>query len=182
LLTGLLAMSNAAVLDGQVWRLVTYGFTTHGLLNSAMVALILWFAGRPLEDRLGSWRFLILYALSGFGGATLLFVVGPLGAGGVGASAAVIGLLAANGVVKQHRGEDIRPDIGLLVILVLLNFVAGWGGLGWVAQVGGVLIGALAGIALVHAPRERRSMSQTIGLVAVAAICVAAVAVKMILV
>lgn len=182
LLSGLLASSNLAVLNGQVWRLVTSGFITHGLLNTLMVALILWLAGRPLEDQLGGLRFGLLYVLAGFGGATLLFVVGPLGAVSLGASSAVIGLLAANGVVKQRRGEDIRPDIGLLVILVLLNFVAGWGGFGWVSQVGGIVVGALASIALVHAPRERRSTAQLVGLAAVAGICVAAIAVKMLLV
>jgi membrane associated rhomboid family serine protease len=179
MLSNVLAMSNLLVLDGQYWRLITYGFTSRGLLNTAFIALILWFVGRPLEEMLGGWRFGLLYVLSGFGGATLLYVVGsPELAAIGGASAAVIGLLAVNGVIKRRRGEDIRPDIGLLAILVLLNFVVGFGGLGWVAQIGGIVVGGLSGIALVYPSRTRRPQLQVIGLLVVVAACLAAVAVK----
>lgn len=178
LLISLLAMNNMAVADGQFWRLITYGFTSYGLLNTAMISLILWFVGRPLEDQLGGWRFLVLYALAGFGGATLLYVVGAPGVGAGGASAAVIGLLAANGVIKHKHGEDIRPDIGLLVILVLLNLVVGFGSLVWVAQIGGILLGGLAGIALVYPARARRSQLQLIGLIGIVVLCAAVVVAK----
>ncbi|HEY9289932.1 MAG TPA: rhomboid family intramembrane serine protease [Microlunatus sp.] len=175
----LLGMSNLLVANGEFWRLVTYGFTSVGLLNTAMIALVLWFAGRPLEHYLGGWRFLVLYVLSGLGGATLLYVVGPPGVGGAGgAAAAVIGLLTANGVIKLRHGEDIRPDVGLLVILVLLNFVVGFGSLAWVAQIGGILVGGLTGVALVYAPRARRSQVQIAALIMIVAACVVAVAVK----
>ena len=178
-LANLLGMSNLLVADGQFWRLITYGFTSAGILNTAMIALVLWFAGRPLEHYLGGWRFLVLYVLSGFGGATLLYVFGSPGLGGIGgAAAAVIGLLAANGVIKFRHGEDIRPDIGLLVILVLLNFVVGFGSLAWVAQIGGILVGGLTGAALVYAPRARRSQIQIAALIMIVAACVVAVAAK----
>lgn len=183
LVISLLAMSNSGVAAGEYWRLLTYGFTSYGLLNTALTALVLWFVGRPLEDQLGGWRFLVLYALAGFGGATLLYLVASPAAGAVGgASAGVIGLLAANGVIKFRHGEDIRPDIGLLVILVLLNFVVGFGSMAWVAQIGGILLGALAGIALVYPPRARRTQLQVIGLIAIVVVCVAAVTAKTVLV
>ncbi|WP_091520669.1 rhomboid family intramembrane serine protease [Microlunatus soli] len=179
LLIGLFSMSNLAVAEGQVWRLVSYGFTSYGLLNTAMIALVLWFVGRPLEDQLGGWRFLVLYALAGLGGATLLYAVGSPSVGAVGgASAAVIGLLTANGVIKYKHGEDIRPDIGLLVILVLLNLVVGFGSLVWVAQIGGILLGGLAGIALVYPPRVRRAQLQVAGLVGIVVLCAAVVVIK----
>lgn len=182
LVFGILGLSNAGVLAGQVWRLVTYGFTTSGLLGTAMIALVLWFVGRTLEDQLGTWRFVALYVLAGFGGATLLFLIGSPGFGAIGgASAAVIGLLAANGVIQFRRGEDIRGHIGLLVLLVLLNLVAGWGGLGWVSIVGGILIGGVTGAAFVYAPRERRGTVQLVGLIVIAGVCLAAIAAKAIL-
>ena len=183
LVIGLLAMSNAGVAAGEYWRLLTYGFTSYGLLNTALTALVLWFVGRPLEDQLGGWRYLVLYTLSGFGGATLLYLLASPAAGAVGgASAGVIGLLAAHGVIKFRHGEDIRPDIGLLVILVLLNFVVGFGSMAWVAQIGGILLGGLAGIALVYPPRVRRTQLQVIGLVAIVVLCVGAVIAKTMLV
>ncbi|QDP97641.1 rhomboid family intramembrane serine protease [Microlunatus elymi] len=179
LLTGMFAMSNLAVSNGQFWRLISYGFLTYGLLNTAMIAFVLWLVGRPLEHYLGGWRFLVLYLLSGFGGATLLYVFGSPALVGVGgASAAVIGLLAANGVIKYRHGDDIRGDIGLLVILVLLNFVIGFQSLAWVAQVGGILVGGLTGVALVYAPRARRSQVQVAALIMIVAVCVIAVAGK----
>lgn len=182
LVISLLSMSNLAVADGQFWRLITYGFTSYGLLNTAMIALVLWFVGRPLEDQLGGWRFLVLYALAGVGGATLLYVVGSPGVGGVGgASAAVIGLLTANGVIKHKHGEDIRPDIGLLAILVLLNLVVGFGSLVWVAQIGGIILGGLAGAALVYPTRARRSQLQLLGLIGIVLLCAAAVVAKTVL-
>ncbi len=178
----LLAMSNLLVLDGQYWRLLTYGFTSVGIFNTAMIALVLWLVGRPLEQMLGGPRLAVLYALSGFGGATLLYVVGPPGLGGLGgASAAVIGLLAVNGVIKYRRHEDFRPDIGLLAILVLLNLVVGFGGLGWVAQIGGILVGGASGVALTYPGRTRRPVVPLVGLLAVVAVCVAAVVVKTLL-
>jgi membrane associated rhomboid family serine protease len=179
LLINLLAMSNAAVAAGELWRLVTYSFTTLGLLNTAMMCLFLWFVGRTLEGMLGGWRFLVLYVLAGLGGATLIYVVGPpTMAAASGAYAAVIGLLTAHGVIKHKRGEDIRPDIGLLVILVLLNLVVGFGSLVWIGLIGGIVVGGLAGVALVYPPRERRAQLQVIGLVGVVVLCAAAVVVK----
>jgi membrane associated rhomboid family serine protease len=182
LLYNLLALSNSDVLAGQVWRLVTYGFTTSGILGTAMIALVLWFVGRTLEDQLGTWRFVALFVLSGFGGATLLFLIGPPGLVSIGgASSAVIGLLAANGVIQFRRGEDIRPHIGLLVLLVLLNLVVGWGGVGWLSIVGGIVVGGLTGAAFVYAPRERRGTAQLIGLLTIAGVCLAAIAAKTVL-
>lgn len=178
LLASVIGLDSGAILAGQYWRLITFGFSTAGLLNTAMVCLILWFAGKQLEDQLGHWRFLLLYTLAGLGSATLFFVLSPAGGSYGGAAAAVIGLLAANGVIKYRRGEDIRPDIGLLVILVLLNLVAGFSTMFWIAQIGGIMVGALAGIALMYAPRERRTMAQVLALVAVAAVCLAAIVLK----
>lgn len=179
LVTQQLALSSLLVADGQYWRLLTYGFTVSGFLNLLLIGLVIWFAGRPLEGQLGGWRFLLLYLLSGFGGATLLYAVGSgMVASFGGAIAAVLGLLAANGVVKHRRGEDIRPDIGLLALLVILNLVLGWGHTTWVSLIGGAVAGALTGIALVYAPRQRRTGVQIAGMVAVGVLCIIIVAGK----
>lgn len=179
LVTQQLALSNLLVADGQYWRLVTYGFTVSGFLNMLLIGLVIWLAGRPLESQLGGWRFLLLYVLSGLGGATLLYAAGSgIGGASGGAISAVLGLLAANGVFKRRRGEDIRPDIGLLALLVIANLVLGWGGLAWVSLVGGAVAGGLTGIALVYAPRQRRTGVQIAGIAGVAVLCLMVVAVK----
>lgn len=64
------------VMAGQVWRLLTYGLL-HSLLSPMHLlfnGLMLWFFGRDIEARLGTWRFLLFLAASVFVGGC--FVVG----------------------------------------------------------------------------------------------------------
>src|SRR5262249_32699015 len=86
---------------GEVWQLLTFQFLHsvpmpwHVLFN----CLGLYFLGRPVEERLGSKRFLWLYFLSGVAGGVLqvlLTVVLPRHPDlpVVGASAGVCGMLA----------------------------------------------------------------------------------------
>jgi membrane associated rhomboid family serine protease len=78
----------------QPWTLVTYMFvhanTTHILFNM----LALYFFGPRVEERLGSKRFITLYALSGISGAVLSMIFAPF-APIVGASGAVFGVMFA---------------------------------------------------------------------------------------
>jgi membrane associated rhomboid family serine protease len=174
----LLAMSNSSVYAGEFWRLLTYGFTSVGLFGVAVNLLVLWLAGRAMEAELGSWRFVALYLAAGLGGATLFFAVGPFGLGAVGASSAVIGLLGANAIVKRRGGEDIRPDVGLLVLLVLYSVLVGFNSFGWIGLIGGIAVGALVGAILAYAPRDRRTPTQVVGLLGVVLVCLVVVATK----
>lgn len=176
-----LAMSNDGVYVGQFWRLVTAGFTSGSIFGVLMNMLVLWMAGRALESELGGWRFVTLYLAAGLGGATLYFCVGPAGGSTYGAYAAVIGLLAANAVGKRKQREDIRGDIGLLVLLVLYNVLLGFDSLGWVSLIGGIVVGALVGVVLAYAPRRNRSVVQLVGLLGVILLCLVAVTAKLLL-
>lgn len=178
LVLNLLALSNEAVYAGQLWRLLTAAFTSVGLLGVLMNALVLWLAGRAMEAVLGSWRFVVLYLAAGLGGATLSFAIGPVGLAAAGAQAAVIGLLAANAIVKRRGGEDIRADIGLLVLLVLYSVLVGFYSYGWIGMIGGIAVGALVGAIMAYAPRERRTVIQVVGLLGVVLLCLVVVAVK----
>ncbi|MBA3527903.1 MAG: rhomboid family intramembrane serine protease, partial [Propionibacteriaceae bacterium] len=131
-LLNLLALDNAAVYDGQFWRLLTYGLTSFGLFGVLMNLLVVWLAGRALESALGGWRFIALYLAAGLGGASLFFLFAPFGSAAVGASSAVVGLLSANAIIKVKGKEDIRPDIGLLVLLVLYSVLIGFNSFGWI--------------------------------------------------
>ncbi len=177
----LLVMDNSAVqFFHQYWRLVTFGFISVGLFQVLMNLLVLWLVGQVLEQVLGAWRFLALYVLAGVGGATLFFLFAGPGGAAVGSSSAVIGLLAANGVVKLKRHEDIRGDIALLILLVAYSFVIG-GGFFWAGQLGGIVVGALTGFTLAYAPRRSRTALQVAGLVVIAILCLAAVLVRSVL-
>jgi membrane associated rhomboid family serine protease len=181
LVLGLLAMNNAAVDAGQLWRLVTYGFTSYGLLGMLMNVLVLWLVGRALESELGGWRFLALYVTAGLGGATVFFLLGPYLLSAVGASAAVVGLLATNTIGKYRGREDIRPDLGLFVLLILYSLLVGFRSFGWLGLLGGLAVGALVGVILAYAPRRNRTAIQVVGLLGVVLACLAAVAAKIVL-
>lgn len=178
-LLNVLALSNSAVYEGQFWRLLTYGFTSYGLLGTLMNLLVLWIAGRALEQLLGTWRFVALYVLAGLGGATISFVLGPFSLGAVGASSALVGLLAANAIVKRRGREDIRPDIGLLVLITLYSVLIGFSSFGWLGLIGGIAVGALTGWILAYAPQRNRQVIQLVGLAGVAVLCIAAVFAKL---
>ncbi len=187
LISDWLMMAGLYVEQGEFWRLFTYGLITVGsgsffsILGLLMNLLVLWMAGRSLESELGPIRFIALYLLAGLGGATVLFLLGPANLGFAGSSAALVGLLAANAMFKRRTGEDIRPDLSLLVLLVLLNVLVGFSNLGWLGLIGGIVVGAIAGATIAYAPRQRRGTWQAVGLGGVAAACVVAVAAKLVL-
>jgi membrane associated rhomboid family serine protease len=169
--TALLAMSNAAVAEGQFWRLLTSAFTSGSLFGVLTNLLVLWLAGRAIEAELGGWRFAALYAGAGLGGATLFFAFGPPGGAALGASSAVIGLLAANAIGKLKNQEDIRPDLGLFVLLLLYSLLVGFRSGGWLTLVGGIAVGALVGWVLAYAPRRNRGTVQVVGLLGILVLC-----------
>lgn len=182
LVLGYLALDNASIMvGGQFWRLLSYGFTSLGLFQLAMNMLVLFIVGRALEPQLGGSRLAGLYLLAGLGGATLLFVFGPVSLAAVGGSASVIGMLAANGALKLKRHEDVRGDVGLLVLLLLYSFVVGRMSYNWLGILGGILVGGLVGLILVYAPRQRRASFQALGLAGVALLCCVGVAARMLL-
>ena len=88
--------------QGWVWQLFTFQFLHATPLPFHLIfnCIGLFFLGRLLEDRLGARAFLKLYFMSGFGGGLLQVLATwglgqPPALGVVGASAGVMGLLAA---------------------------------------------------------------------------------------
>ena len=101
---------------------MTAALTSGGLFGTLMNLLVLWMAGRAMESELGSWRMVALYFAAGLGGTTLFFVFGPLSGRGLRRRRRpCVGLLAANSIFKHKTREDVRADIGLFVLLVLLQ-------------------------------------------------------------
>ena len=173
-----LIMWNPPVAAGELWRLLTGGLVSGGLLGLAMNLLVLWLAGRAIESEVGPARFLAIYLAATLGGSTLFYVLGPANGATLGAASAVVGLLAANAIGKRKSGEDVRGDVGLFVILVLYSLVVGFASFGWLTMIGGILVGALAGAVLAYAPRANRTAAQVVGLLAVVLLCLVAVVLK----
>ncbi|MFJ4712927.1 rhomboid family intramembrane serine protease [Streptomyces sp. NPDC088785] len=146
------------VAEGQWYRLVTSMFMHVSITHIAFNMLTLWWIGGPLEAALGRARFLALYLVSGLAGSALCYLLMAPNEASLGASGAIFGALGATPIMMRRLNYDLRPVIGLLVVNLIITFA--WGGIAWQAHVGGLVAGLAIGYAMVHAPREHRSLVQ----------------------
>jgi len=137
---------------GEIWRLLTPVFLhdsslPYGLLHIGFNMYALFLYGRGLESRFGHGRFALLYFLSAFAGNVLSFLLTP--SPSLGASTAVFGLLAAEGmfVFQNRQLLGSRANRALMNVLYVAginlfiglssNGVDNWG------HLGGILGGGL---------------------------------------
>jgi rhomboid protease GluP len=111
---------------GQIWRLITPVFLhdstlPYGLLHIGFNMYALFLYGRGLEARFGHWRFTLLYFLSAYAGNVLSFLLTP--GTSLGASTAVFGLLAAEGMFVFQNRQLLGNRAGRALMNVL--YVAG---------------------------------------------------------
>jgi membrane associated rhomboid family serine protease len=147
------------IADGQWYRLVTAMFLHGGVVHIAFNMLSLWWIGAPLEAALGRARYIALYAVSGLAGSALTYLIAAPNQPSLGASGAIFGLFGATAVLMRRMNYDMRPVIALLVINLVFTFT--WANIAWEAHVGGLVGGVVVGYAMVHAPRERRTLIQS---------------------
>jgi len=173
------ALYGPFVAQGDWWRLVTAMFLHASLLHIALNMIVLYWCGTVVERALGTWRFLLIYLVSGIAGsAGALLFSGPF-AVTVGASGAIYGIFGALLILEYRAtGTFAGPALGLIVINLGLSFVIpniSWGG-----HVGGLVGGTLATFALLHFQYTRpRSLGPVlVGLIMVVSIVVAYVRVE----
>ncbi|WP_077798198.1 rhomboid family intramembrane serine protease [Streptomyces sp. JHA26] len=160
------------VAEGEWYRMVTSVFTHQEFWHIGFNMLGLWWLGGPLEAALGRVRYLALYLASGLAGSALTYLLAAPTTASLGASGAIFGLFGATGALVRRLDADMRPVIALLVINLIFTF--GWRDIAWQAHIGGLVAGAVIGYAMLHAPRERRTLVQygTCALVLVAVVVV----------
>ncbi|MFG2683757.1 rhomboid family intramembrane serine protease [Streptomyces sp. NPDC048392] len=146
------------VAEGEWYRLVTTMFTHEEIWHIGFNMISLWFLGGPLEAALGRSRYLALYLVSGLAGSALAYLVGSPTTATLGASGAIFGLFGATAALVRRLNADMRPVVILLVISLIFTFTRG--NISWQAHVGGLVAGAAIGYAMLHAPRERRTLVQ----------------------
>jgi membrane associated rhomboid family serine protease len=119
------------------WSTVTYAFLHGSFLHLLFNMIALFMFGPPVEDRLGSAKFVRLYFIALLGGAALSFAFLPIAGGAmiIGASAAVFGVMLA--FVLEW------PDAPVLVFPLPFPLKAKWiviflAGLSLVAGLAGV--------------------------------------------
>ncbi len=143
--------------------LITNVFMHGGWLHLIINMWTLWLFGVPVEDRLGSWRFLLFYLACGVGGSLghLLFNLDsaiPV----VGASGAIAGVLGAFTWLFTRATVTVVVPIIIIPLMFsipavlytlfwfALQVVQGWmsygdaasgGGIAWFAHLGGFVVG-----------------------------------------
>lgn len=165
--------SFAPDVSGGYLPLLTAIFLHAGWLHLLGNMLFLWVFADNVEDLMGPWRFLTLYAGAGMVGNLAHAMANPASAlPAVGASGAVAGVLGAY-MISFPRARVLAlvpvlfflttaevPAVFFLALWFLLQLVSGFaslgvptsGGVAWWAHIGGFL----AGVILVGLLRERR--------------------------
>jgi len=146
------------VLHGRIWQLLTYMWM-HDLrtpLHILFNLLMLWMFGTVLEQRWGGRPLLVFYVLCGVGGAIVtvlaaLIAPGLFGAPVLGASGAVLGLIAA--FARTFPNQNIylwfalplpaRYLIPLTIAIDLLFFLTNPLGMAFATHMGGLGAGWL---------------------------------------
>jgi membrane associated rhomboid family serine protease len=161
-LPSFLGYQAVGVAHGQWYRLIT-GTFLHlppgqgiGILHIALNMWWLWILGPILEARLGKARFIALYLISALASSVLVYLLAPQEPT-IGASGAVFGLVGAYYVLGRRFSADRAYSTRLMVTsaiwLVLSSFIDSWQG-----HLGGLIAGALIGLAYAFIPRRRTAV------------------------
>ena len=150
-----MALSQYFIDNGEWYRLISSGFLHYGLIHVGMNMFLLWQLGQLLEPTLDRGRFALLYFAAMLGGSVGALALSPNALTG-GASGAVFGLMAAAAVGLQQRGVNpMKTGIGgTLVLNLLITFTIPGISIG--GHVGGALMGAAVGYAMLE-PRWNRN-------------------------
>ena len=135
-----------------VMMFASYGFLHGGVVHLLVNMITLLSLGRLVIERVGQWRFAVIYVLSLLGGAVgfagLSNAVQPM----VGASGALFGLAGVltcwEYTVRRLAHEGIGPVLQVIGLLVGLNLIMYWamgGNLAWETHLGGFLAGWAVG-------------------------------------
>jgi membrane associated rhomboid family serine protease len=165
--------------DGDWYRLVTAMFLHASLLHLAFNMLALYWLGTVVEQAMGTWRFLLIYFVSGIAGSAGALVLSNPLAVTVGASGAIYGIMGALLILEYRAtGSFAGPVLAFIVLNLALTFAIPNISVG--GHLGGLVGGILATLALSHFRDARaRSLGPALaGLIAVASIVVAYVRVE----
>ena len=165
--------------NGDWYRLGTAMFLHASLLHLAFNMVALFWLGTVVEQAMGTWRFLLIYFVSGLAGSAGALVLSDPGAFTVGASGAIYGIMGALLVLEYRAtGTFAGPVLAFIVLNLALTFAIPNISVG--GHLGGLIGGILATFALSHFRDARgRSLGPAlVGLIAVLSFVVAYVRVE----
>jgi|GEM_PF-2160091 len=152
------ANQRAAVLEGQLWRLVTAPFIHQGIFHLCINLIGFWLVGRILEPLLGWKNCVLLLFFSTIVSSVCSFFWNPYMLS-VGASGMVYGMIGALFVLlftKSSYFKDLVPHLFLLLVLFIMQWVFSTFSpqIDHAAHIGGALAGMIAGILLTLSVRH----------------------------
>ncbi len=148
------AIIPALVLEGQWWRLITYGFLHFNIVHILFNSYALFQAGVFVEYVYGSSRYAVIYsaALIGGGIAAYLYTIGTNDVT-AGASGAIMGVFGAMGILAIKL-PPLRRELGQAAIVPII-LTLGYGffnpNISNAAHIGGVVCGAIMAVLLTPA-------------------------------
>lgn len=157
------------------WRLLTSAFQHFGPVHLLLNMYMLWILGIGIERSIGHLRFLALYLISAVGGSVAVLQFSPI-ALTAGASGAIFGMMGAYAIVAMTMRLDIKGVAVLLALNIGISiFVPG---ISLAAHLGGLVVGAIAALALVVLPRKlpartSRATREVVSWIAYAVVAVA---------
>ena len=141
------ALNSIGILHGQYWRLVTAIFLHIGFMHYAVNSVSLFIIGSLTERIYGSYKFILIYLISGIFASSLSFVFSPSNSIGAGASGAIFGLLSSLGsfylINRDKLGKYGKQNFNAILMLAVINLGFGFMNQGidnW-AHIGGLLAG-----------------------------------------
>jgi membrane associated rhomboid family serine protease len=164
-------------LGGEWYRLLTSIFLHGSILHLLFNMYVLVALGPTLERVLGHLRFLVLFLLSGLGGAALSYALSSPMTVSVGASGAIFGLMGALVVAGRRLRYDITMVVALIAINLVIGFVFG-SGIDWRAHVGGLATGAALAAVMVVPHGRRAAVAEWGGVAAISLALVAVIALR----
>ena len=147
-------LTGVQVGGGDWYRLVTAMFLHASILHIGFNMLALWWFGTAVEQALGTWRYLVVYFVSGIVGSVgALLFSSPL-AVTVGASGAIFGIMGSL-LIMQYRATGTLAGPVLTVIVLNLAFTFAIPGISKGGHLGGLVGGILTTLAFDEARRRR---------------------------
>ena len=160
------ALVGGLVGQGDWWRLVTAMFLHASFVHVAMNMFVLWAIGTVVEQALGSWRFILVYLVSGLAGSAGALLLPIARVGGsftmhynpyvptVGASGAIWGIIGSLLILEyMATGSFAGQAMGLIVLNLFISFAIPNISIG--GHIGG-LIGGIAATYVLVRTRYRR--------------------------
>jgi len=146
------AKINQFILQGEFWRFLTPVFLHGSIIHLSFNMYAIYSIGPSLERKYGSTSFILLYIIGALFGNVVSFLFSPNVS--LGASTAIFGLIAAQGVyIYKNRyllGSAAKPLLTNVLFMIAVNLFLGlspgidnWGHLG--GLVGGFLYAWFAG-------------------------------------